>query len=267
MDRWRFRAVTGCQPFAVKINLAVDEIERLGPVGNRLSDPRAVLGQKLLPLTQCAVALPDQRRVLPHLRDGHAGPAQPVHQIEPVEMKVAVYATAAGVAHHARNQSLRLIPADGVNASPCACGKLADVNAVGHGMLLSEESIRQAGVHSRSSGFLSAAKWELPIHGVSVRLKGMAPSPFLTAEWRMLAMLNYEVDPGLLNALVPAGTELDRWQGRLYVSLVAVRFLDTRVLGIPIPFHRDFDELNLRFYVRRPAGDEVRRGGVVGRGG
>jgi uncharacterized protein YqjF (DUF2071 family) len=107
---------------------------------------------------------------------------------------------------------------------------------------------------------LSAAKWQLPIPGVPVKLKGMAP--FLTAEWRMLAMLNYEVDPGLLNALVPAGTELDRWQGRLYVSLVGFRFLNTRVLGVPIPFHRDFDEVNLRFYVRRRAGDEVRRGVV-----
>src|SRR5258708_10812807 len=120
MDRWRFRAVTGCQPFAVKINLAVDEIERLGPVGNRLSDPRAVLGQKLLPLTQCAVALPDQRRVLPHLRDGHAVPAQPVHQIEPVVMKVAVYATDAVFSHHARNQSLRLISSDGLYYSSVA---------------------------------------------------------------------------------------------------------------------------------------------------
>jgi len=90
----------------------------------------------------------------------------------------------------------------------------------------------------------------------------MATSTFLTAEWRYLAMLNYEVDPGLLRNLVPVGTELDCWNGRTFVSLVGFRFLRTKVLGIAFPFHRDFDELNLRFYVRRQCGGETRRGVV-----
>ena len=90
-------------------------------------------------------------------------------------------------------------------------------------------------------------------------------STFLTAEWRYLAMLNYEVDPAILRSRVPAGTELDTWHGRTFVSVVGFRFLDTRVLGIPIPFHRNFDEVNLRFYVRREhQGDPDRmRRGVV----
>jgi uncharacterized protein len=75
--------------------------------------------------------------------------------------------------------------------------------------------------------------------------------PFLTASWRSLAMLNYEVPPTVLRPLVPVGTELDSWNGATMVSLVGFRFLDTRVLGFPIPGHRDFDEVNLRFYVRR----------------
>jgi uncharacterized protein len=83
--------------------------------------------------------------------------------------------------------------------------------------------------------------------------------PFLTAEWRHLAMLNWGVDPGLLLPLVPAGTELDRHAGRCLVSVVGLRFLDTRVRGHRIPFHSDFDEVNLRFYVRRQVEDEVRR--------
>jgi hypothetical protein len=87
-------------------------------------------------------------------------------------------------------------------------------------------------------------------------------STFLTAEWRYLAMLNYQVDPALLSKYVPAGTELDRWNGKLFVSLVGFRFLNTKVFGMGIPFHRDFDEVNLRFYVRRQAGSEVRRGVV-----
>lgn len=86
---------------------------------------------------------------------------------------------------------------------------------------------------------------------------------FLTAEWRSLVMLNYEIDPAILAPLVPAGTQLDQWRGRSLVSVVGLKFKDTRVLGAAIPFHRDFDEVNLRFYVRRPMADgEVRRGVV-----
>jgi uncharacterized protein len=82
---------------------------------------------------------------------------------------------------------------------------------------------------------------------------------FLTAEWRNLVMLNYEVDPALLRPLVPRGTELDSWSGRTFVSLVGFLFARTRLLGVPVPFHRTFEEVNLRFYVRRMAGGEVRR--------
>jgi len=85
---------------------------------------------------------------------------------------------------------------------------------------------------------------------------------FLTAEWRWLAMLNYEVDPALLRDLVPDGTTLDRWNDKVFLSLVGFRFLDTKILGVPIPFHRNFDEVNLRFYVRREPCAEVRRGVV-----
>jgi uncharacterized protein YqjF (DUF2071 family) len=85
---------------------------------------------------------------------------------------------------------------------------------------------------------------------------------FLTAEWRHLAMLNYEVDPGMLAPFLPAGTELDLWNGKALVSVVGFLFQNTRVRGIPIPFHRNFEEVNLRFYVRRKADDDWRRGVV-----
>ncbi len=74
-------------------------------------------------------------------------------------------------------------------------------------------------------------------------------------------MLNWEIEPRLLAPHVPYGTELDEFEGRTFVSLVGFRFLKTRVLGIAIPMHRDFDEVNLRFYVRRRV-PELRRGVV-----
>jgi uncharacterized protein YqjF (DUF2071 family) len=89
------------------------------------------------------------------------------------------------------------------------------------------------------------------------------PRPFLTASWRYLAMLNYEVPAALLLPLVHLGTELDRWEGVTLASMVGFRFLETRVAGIPIPGHRDFDEVNLRFYVRRRAEDGHWRRAVV----
>jgi uncharacterized protein YqjF (DUF2071 family) len=85
---------------------------------------------------------------------------------------------------------------------------------------------------------------------------------FLTAEWRDLVMLNYEVDPAVLSRFVPEGTELDAWRGMTFVSIVGFRFLRTRVLGVPIPFHRDFEEVNLRLYVRRKTREGWSRGVV-----
>jgi len=93
-------------------------------------------------------------------------------------------------------------------------------------------------------------------------MKTNSSTIFLTAEWRYLAMLNYEVDQAILASFVPRGTELDFWNGKTFISLVGFLFQKTRVCGIPIPFHRNFEEINLRFYVRRKADDGWRRGVV-----
>ena len=74
---------------------------------------------------------------------------------------------------------------------------------------------------------------------------------FLTAEWVNLVMLNYAVDPALLEPFVPFGTELDQHDGKTYASLIGFEFNNTRISGVSIPFHRSFEEVNLRFYVRR----------------
>src|SRR5256714_6077089 len=85
---------------------------------------------------------------------------------------------------------------------------------------------------------------------------------FLTAQWRFLAMVNFEVDRAVLEPLVPKGTQLDNRAGRHFISLVGFLFLDTHVLGVPAFFHRDFEEVNLRFYVRRGTGETARHGVV-----
>ena len=71
-------------------------------------------------------------------------------------------------------------------------------------------------------------------------------------------MLNYVVDPRLITPLVPAETEIDFENGETFLSVVGFLFLDARLLGLPIPLHRDFEEVNLRFYVRRKSADTWR---------
>jgi uncharacterized protein YqjF (DUF2071 family) len=84
--------------------------------------------------------------------------------------------------------------------------------------------------------------------------------PFLTTRWEHLVFLNYHCPPDLLRSAVPDGTSLDDWQGQTYVSLVGFLFRDTRVRGVGVPCHRTFEEVNLRFYVRRSTpGGEPRR--------
>ncbi len=86
---------------------------------------------------------------------------------------------------------------------------------------------------------------------------------FLKAEWRKLLMANYVVDPDILKSYLPAHTELDLWEGKCYVSLVGFMFIETEVMGFRIPFHIDFEEINLRFYVRRKDESGKWRRGVV----
>jgi len=81
---------------------------------------------------------------------------------------------------------------------------------------------------------------------------------FLTAEWLNLVLLNYVVPSSLLEPLVPKGTELHLLRGEAYVSVVGFMFENTRVRGMAIPLHRTFEEVNLRFYVKRLVEGEER---------
>ena len=74
--------------------------------------------------------------------------------------------------------------------------------------------------------------------------------PFLTAEWKHLLNVTYRVPPELLIDKVPPGVELDIQDGTAFASVVAFDFLNTRVRGLTIPFHVNFPEINLRFYIK-----------------
>src|ERR1043166_9215593 len=75
------------------------------------------------------------------------------------------------------------------------------------------------------------------------------PQTFLTAQWRKLIMANYVVDAAILKPFIPSNTELDLFKDKCFVSLVGFMFQDTRLKGIRIPLHKNFEEINLRFYV------------------
>src|SRR5882724_10575177 len=114
------------QPFAVEIDLAVDQLERQRPVRDCFEHPRAMGIQHLLSLLERAASLLDQCSVRAHFGDRHAGATQPVHQIEPVDVVLVVDAPPTGIAHHAWYEALRLIPADGVHGAPRSGGEFAD---------------------------------------------------------------------------------------------------------------------------------------------
>ncbi|QQS30896.1 MAG: DUF2071 domain-containing protein [Sphingobacteriales bacterium] len=91
----------------------------------------------------------------------------------------------------------------------------------------------------------------------------LTPSVFLQAEWKYLAMFNYVIPPELVEPYLPKGTETDFWNGQTYASLVGFLFENTKVKGIAFPYHTNFEEVNLRLYVRRKDRDGQWHRGVV----
>ncbi len=85
---------------------------------------------------------------------------------------------------------------------------------------------------------------------------------FLSAKWEQLIMANYAVKPQLLQPFLPKGVEFDHFNDTVFVSLVGFMFKNTSIFNIPIPFLGTFEEINLRFYVKRKEGNNVKRGVV-----
>jgi uncharacterized protein YqjF (DUF2071 family) len=85
---------------------------------------------------------------------------------------------------------------------------------------------------------------------------------FLKASWENLIMANYEIEPSILEPYLPKGVELDFFNNKTYVSLVGFMFKKTRLFGLPIPFFGSFEEINLRFYVRKVENRKIKKGVV-----
>lgn len=85
---------------------------------------------------------------------------------------------------------------------------------------------------------------------------------FLKARWENLVMINYEVDPTILLPHLPPATVLDVFEDKTLVSIVGFMFNDTKIFGVKWPFHTNFEEVNLRFYVKHFDGKSWKRGAV-----
>jgi len=81
----------------------------------------------------------------------------------------------------------------------------------------------------------------------------MSEKIFLTAKWLHLINITYKIDQNILKPHLPKRLELDTIDGNAFISLVAFDFVDTKVKGMKIPFHVNFPEINLRFYVKNKA--------------
>ena len=85
---------------------------------------------------------------------------------------------------------------------------------------------------------------------------------FLKANWEHIIMANYEINPEILFPFLPKGVTLDLFEGKAYVSLVGFMFKKTKIFNMPIPWLGTFEEINLRFYVKRKEGNIIKRGVV-----
>lgn len=88
-------------------------------------------------------------------------------------------------------------------------------------------------------------------------------NPFVRAVWSDLLIVTYAVPDAALEPFLTPGLTLDWYAGRAHISLVAFRFRQTRVLGLPAPFG-DFPQWNLRCYVAPGSDTDAPRGNERG---
>ena len=88
----------------------------------------------------------------------------------------------------------------------------------------------------------------------------MKRGTFLSARWEYLVMFNYEVDAAILKPHLPPYTVLDLFNGKAIVSVVGFMFNNTSVMGVKWPGFINFEEVNLRYYIKYFDGKVWKRG-------
>lgn len=78
-------------------------------------------------------------------------------------------------------------------------------------------------------------------------------APWMQAQtWEELCFLHWRVDEAALRALVPAGLELETFDGAAWLGITPLRLTGFRLRGTPpLPRLSSFPELNVRTYVAR----------------
>jgi hypothetical protein len=81
-------------------------------------------------------------------------------------------------------------------------------------------------------------------------------NPVTYQRWGSLTFLHWRFDPGVIQRRLPAGFQVDTFDGAAWVSMTPF-FMTFRVSGLPpIPGMRAFPETNVRTYVRGPGGED-----------
>jgi uncharacterized protein len=82
--------------------------------------------------------------------------------------------------------------------------------------------------------------------------------PVMHQSWCRISFLHWPCDPPLLQSRLPAGLVLDTFAGAGWVSLTPFHLTDLRPPLLPaVPWLSHFPEMNLRTYVRGPAGSGI----------
>lgn len=79
-----------------------------------------------------------------------------------------------------------------------------------------------------------------------------AGSPIMVQTWGKLLFLHWRLPAGLLRPLVPAGLELDLWEGSAWIGMTPFTMWGIRPPRLPaLPLVSRLHELNVRTYVHR----------------
>ena len=101
-------------------------------------------------------------------------------------------------------------------------------------------------------GFLEApARQAAPLGQVGHRPWPLPPGSWAQAQtWEELLFAHWTVPADALRAHVPAGLDIDHFEGRAYLGLTPFRVTNLRLRGLPpVPGFSSFLELNCRTYV------------------